>query len=344
MAERKRTRSAAAKTDAPNWDWRQLFGFEKLFDRAHTLISSGTMPASVIFEGRNGLGKKSAVIGVVAHHFCVSGRACGECSPCRSLMQGEHPEVLVIDGSSELIKIEQIRQMQRHLDLQASGHGEEGSDSPRPARTVVIIDIDHMKIEAANCMLKVLEEPPTGAQIYCTSGSYARLLPTVRSRLVRWRVSPPDAGATVRWLQSGSEEAAKLSEANLLAHVERNALSPGLAKQNLSALIESSSKRWQDTIPSLWQSPSLEQLLKIASELSADKVPLAQLLSEMEMQLNGQYRQLVAGKGVLHSQLQWEALVRRRAILRRLKELVVNKSIQMNNQLSIESIGLVYRL
>lgn len=340
MAEKKK--KAAAKSSSSNWDWKNLFGYDDVLARAQDLIDTGNMPQAVVFEGRGGLAKKLAAFRIAAFHFCLTGDGCGKCGSCQSIIWGEHPEVLVIDGSTELIKIDQIRGMQSHLEIKAQGRGSVSCNYGEAARLVVVIDIDHMKLEAANCMLKILEEPPEGARIYCTTGSFSRLLPTVRSRLVRWHINPPAASETAKWLAQNSEDAAKLPASRLLTHIERNALSPGRSLELLTDLCQGSeSRKWKDKIRGLWQDQSMDQFLKVASELSQEKIPLSELLIELELQLNAEYRQYM---GEIRQSLSWQSLVSRRAYLRRIKDLVVNKSIQMNNQLSIESVGLVYRL
>jgi DNA polymerase-3 subunit delta' len=116
---------------------------------------------------------------------------CGLCSSCSRIRQGTHPDVVLIDLQSQWaalsqgsgkktpppkeLRIETIREMQMGLGLM-----------PHSARRKVYIigDADHMNDEAANCLLKSLEEPPSHSVIILLASDETVVLPTIFSRCI----------------------------------------------------------------------------------------------------------------------------------------------------------------
>jgi DNA polymerase-3 subunit delta' len=116
---------------------------------------------------------------------CLGGQPpCGECRPCRRIAAGKHADVQVIGLSSEEkmdIGIDQIREMQAATALPPY----EGR------RKVFIIDrAEHLSLEAANCLLKTLEEPPPHVLLLLLTARERALLPTIVSRCQRVELRP----------------------------------------------------------------------------------------------------------------------------------------------------------
>jgi len=104
------------------------------------------------------------------------GQACGECRPCRQAGHGNHPDLQRLGPSGATIKIEQVRRLQRQVQYRSYQGG----------RKVFIIDhAEAMTAEAANCLLKTLEEPPADTVFILLSGRPDACLPTVLSRCRR---------------------------------------------------------------------------------------------------------------------------------------------------------------
>src|SRR3990167_773890 len=84
--------------------------------------------------------------------------SCGVCISCKKIESLNHPDIghIRAEGASPQIKIEQVRNLQRETHLK-----------PIEAKTkiYIIYDADLMNIEASNCLLKILEEPPKGVII-----------------------------------------------------------------------------------------------------------------------------------------------------------------------------------
>lgn len=93
-----------------------------------------------------------------------------------------HPDVLIIppDPPQMLVKVDQVRHVIREIYYKPI----EGRE-----RVSIFSDADFMK-EAANALLKILEEPPEFATLFLLTGNPSALLPTIRSRCVHLRLAP----------------------------------------------------------------------------------------------------------------------------------------------------------
>jgi DNA polymerase-3 subunit delta' len=165
-----------------------------------TLIRKDRLPHALIFTGVEGVGKKTAALALASVCNCENRRivpspavdgsgptmpelpvACQECRPCRWIMAGNHPDVIRIDPAGAMIRIDQIRGLLGTLSQKPFGTG----------RRVVIINNAHsMNPEAANALLKMLEEPPDATVLILTAPQTADLLPTIVSRCQHVRFRP----------------------------------------------------------------------------------------------------------------------------------------------------------
>lgn len=124
--------------------------------------------------------------------LCAAGGddACGVCGPCRKVVGGTHPDLRIIapgrtDTGAErrAVAIDQVRELKRD----AAYPPYEGK-----WKIFIIEDTEQMRAEAANSLLKVLEEPPASTVMILLSESTEGLLPTLvsRAQLVRFTLVP----------------------------------------------------------------------------------------------------------------------------------------------------------
>lgn len=131
-----------------------------------------------LFTGPSGVGKKKAALALAEYLNCQKPdtlhiESCGECPSCIKMQNGEHPDVLMIEPSGSSIKIEQIRL----LNTKASLRSYEG------AYKVIIMDDAHlMTTEAANSLLKTLEEPVNDTVFLLITAKPQQLPVTIISR------------------------------------------------------------------------------------------------------------------------------------------------------------------
>lgn len=157
---------------------KQLIGFSKEFDRLIRLESGGKLHPAWLISGQRGIGKATFSYRIARHLLADS----SDNSTFYNMLidQGSHPNLLVLektvdeDGKPENeIKINQVRKL---VDF--------ARQSPAiPGWRIVIIDaIDELNRNAANSLLKILEEPPEKFLFLMVCHSMGTLLPTIRSR------------------------------------------------------------------------------------------------------------------------------------------------------------------
>jgi len=185
-------------------------------------IRRGRISSSYLFAGESGIGKKYTAINFAKALNCQkidsyqspvrmndsrftsdASRlidACDECSSCRKIDAGIHPDVLLISPESGQIKIEEIRAIDEILSLKAF----EGR-----RKVVVVDDAETMNQYAANAFLKTLEEPPSDSLIILVSSKPDRLPDTIQSRCSRINFMPLSHEACERVIKkvAGEEKA-----------------------------------------------------------------------------------------------------------------------------------------
>ncbi len=154
----------------------QLLGQEKAKRLLRRSLAAGRIPHAYIFKGPEGVGKKMFARGVAAALNCrdvnVVG-ACGLCSSCKKFRTLNHPDFMVVRPEKGVIKIDQIRRLTRELSY---------PPYESALRVVVIEDVQAMRREAANSLLKTLEEPPENNLLILTAEASQEILPTLTSR------------------------------------------------------------------------------------------------------------------------------------------------------------------
>jgi DNA polymerase-3 subunit delta' len=183
-----------------------IVGHHRLISLLSRAIARGTLPPSLLMAGPAGVGKRRTAIAVAQAVNCLAPRtsdnaldydACGECSACRRIERGAHPDVIVLEpGDTGTIKIDEVRDV-----VQKAGY--------RPfegrRRVVIVNEADALVDAAQNALLKTLEEPPSASVFILVSSMPDALLPTVLSRCPRLRFGPLSASEVARVLQEQHE-------------------------------------------------------------------------------------------------------------------------------------------
>ncbi len=161
--------------------FRQILGQERVISHLRTARQKGRLSHAHLFLGPEGVGRASTARALAAALNCLTpledGDACGTCASCRRLAAGTNPDFVVIGPTSEShqpqIKIEQIREFRRLTSYAPYGDG---------WRVALIKPAEALRDEAANALLKTLEEPPERHLLVLTAQVEADLLPTIVSR------------------------------------------------------------------------------------------------------------------------------------------------------------------
>ncbi|CEA05461.1 DNA polymerase III subunit delta [Pseudomonas saudimassiliensis] len=176
-------------------------------------LTAGSRHAhAFLFAGLPGVGKRLFAEAFAAHLLClqpVASHACGQCRSCLLQQAGSHPDRLVVEPEEQgkAIRIDAIRQLGDFI----------GQTAQQGGRKVIILHpAEAMNLNAANALLKSLEEPTPDTYLLLVSDQPSRLLPTIRSRC---RVQPlitPGHAEALAWLQHSLPDLSPEQHAALL--------------------------------------------------------------------------------------------------------------------------------
>lgn len=178
------------------------------------------LPHALLLVGQRGLGKfelaRAFAAGLLCEKQIPGGAACGHCMACNWFSQGNHPDfrllqpdALAEDGdgeegkkkASQQITIDQIRELDDFFNVGTHRDG---------LRIVLINPTETMNRNAANAILKTLEEPSASTLFLLVSNEPLKLLPTIRSRCQVVPVAIPQTKSAEQYLaDSGVKDAAR---------------------------------------------------------------------------------------------------------------------------------------
>ncbi|MDQ2695734.1 MAG: DNA polymerase III subunit delta', partial [Pseudomonadota bacterium] len=170
---------------------------------------AGRLPHALLCCGPAGLGKRRFAQRFAQALLCQSpdgdGAPCGRCRRCRLFAAGSHPDYLRLEPAEagKSIAVDQVRRLGEFLGLTSHFGG---------FRPALLAPADSLNRNAANALLKTLEEPPAAGVLLLVTDAPSRLPATVRSRCQRLAFAPPDPAAALAWLapQVGGHDPAVL--------------------------------------------------------------------------------------------------------------------------------------
>lgn len=177
-----------------------LVGNERNKNILQRLLLGGRVGATLLFAGPEGIGKRQFALTLAKAFNCqqpvidaAQGRydCCDLCPVCRRIDAGEYGDVVTIRPDGQFIKIAQTRQLATEIYFRP----QEGRQ-----RFFVIDEADRLREEAANSLLKTLEEPPPTSTIILLSAKPNALLQTIRSRAQRLSFAPLPAAEMEAYL------------------------------------------------------------------------------------------------------------------------------------------------
>ncbi|HCJ79511.1 MAG TPA: DNA polymerase III subunit delta' [Desulfotomaculum sp.] len=156
--------------------FRDIIGHQENIHLLQNAISQNQVAHAYLFLGPKGVGKKTTALAFARTLFCsclTEGDACGHCRCCQQANEGNHPDLHQISPTGSSIKIDQVREIQKIAALK-----------PYQGQRVIFLleQVETMTPEAANCLLKLLEEPNQEISFILLSTQPHALLSTVVSR------------------------------------------------------------------------------------------------------------------------------------------------------------------
>jgi len=231
------------------------------------LISRGRLPQTLLFSGLSGIGKRLVAQGVAKRIFCLSTEispdllSCGKCKECLLFEAGNSPDLSTIDcADKESASIENMRELLSKVQLRSySGRG----------RVTIIDNTDQISVQAANLLLKQLEEPRPGIYFILISSNPGTLPPTLLSRCHTTYFNPLNNDQIKTVLKSKD-----LTLEDSLVQLSEGSVATALS-------ISESLETWRDTASTLLKisGGDLQLALSTASIFAKDKENLPIRLS-----------------------------------------------------------------
>lgn len=203
-----------------------IIGHQRIWQFLSKSAAGRRLAHAYLFVGSSGIGKKKVALEFAKLLQCKKSLkkqgnfgSCGECRDCLLIERNQHPDVLLIESDNETseakegekqtkiqeIKIEQIKALQHQINL---------SPYSGEHKIVIIDSSQNLTHEAANCLLKTLEEPSQKSVLILVSSSWQKLLPTIVSRCQIIKFSPVKSHVIVEGLQKlGAKNKAKIIQA-----------------------------------------------------------------------------------------------------------------------------------
>ena len=225
--------------------WNDILNQELIKRVFQSHLASGRVPNAYLLAGPEGVGKRRLALEMAKALNCSAAgeRPCDTCRMCGQIIRGTHPDVHQVSpgGASDQVKIDQIRYVIGRIGLRPfSG-----------AYQVVILEAaERLTEEAANSLLKALEEPSVRTKFFLTTSQPADCLPTIVSRCQLLRAHPLSAETVQRILVSAHEVAPQTAQ--IIARLSGGSASRALAlsqqwdtyQQRLARFAEVSAGAW----------------------------------------------------------------------------------------------------
>lgn len=171
-----------------------ILGNDKIKEALKNTIINKNASHSYMFIGVEGIGKKLIATEFSKRLLCNNEKIdCNECKSCIEFDSKNHPDFSILEPDGNLIKIDQIRNMQKKIQ-------EKPIISKR--KIYIIDDADKMTREAQNCLLKTLEEPPEYISIILIGNNESSFLPTIKSRCMIIHFEPIKSTEIKKYLQT----------------------------------------------------------------------------------------------------------------------------------------------
>jgi DNA polymerase-3 subunit delta' len=236
----------------------QVIGQDKILSLLDYSLKTDAIAHAYLIVGPRHAGKGTLAFNLAQALNCDGPELpCGRCHSCQRILERKHADVTPIglDSKTE-IGIDDIRGLQRMANLPPY----EGK-----YRVFIIDDAEYLSTEAANSLLKILEEPPQSVVWLLLVSEEEHLLPTIISRCQRLELKPAPAEQVQEALVNSYN--VEDSRAKLLARLCRGRLGWALSALSNDDILEQRSQRIDRLVSLL--TASLDQRFTYAQELAS---------------------------------------------------------------------------
>ena len=195
---------------AGNWN---LLGHEWAVGMLHQHIAQDAVRHAYLFTGAPGVGRRTLALRFAQALNCTQlvepGIPCGTCRDCRQIEAMQHPDLTIIQAESQggTLKVDQVREARRSLALKPY---------QSKYRVALFLRFQEANDNAANALLKTLEEAPSYAVLILTADQAESLLPTISSRCEVLRLRPSSLDVMEAFLK---KRGANDEQSRLIAHI-----------------------------------------------------------------------------------------------------------------------------
>ena len=250
-----------------NWN---LIGNEWAVDMLKKHVINGTTRHAYLLAGPPGVGRRALALRFAQALNCQTpieaGIPCGQCRDCKQIAAMQHADLTVIQADAEggTLKVDQIREARRTLTLK-----------PYQAnyRVSLFLRFQEANDNAANALLKTLEEAPSYAVLILTADNPEQLLPTIVSRCEVLRLRPLRVEGVQKELETRGLETGR---AKLIAHLSGGRFGYALRLLEDESLLGRREERLND-LQSLISASRVEKFA-YADKLSKDKDAMRQAI------------------------------------------------------------------
>lgn len=302
----------------------------------------------LLFKGSKGIGKLDLAVNFAQSLLCQqpdeSGFACGNCPSCHWFEQGSHPDYRLLQPEalgmgveesetgkkpSKQISIDQIRGLADFFGMSSHQGGR---------RVIIIHPAETMNSNAANALLKSLEEPSPGLLFILVSHKPQQLLPTILSRCLSIALQAPDAVSARHWLK----------DQGVSNPVEALAASGFAPLQAVQLDEQSGSEQRDKLLRAIRQPASLDAFALAEGLLKTEQVLVVQWLQQWSydlssMKLSGRLRYHPGEEATVKKLVESVAPLNLARLQKHLQTAKREAQHTLNPRLFFESILIVYR-
>ena len=269
------------------------------YERFVRILEQNQLNHAYLFSGY--FGSLEMALFLAKSLFCTDKQGvlpCESCRSCKLIDQEEYPDVTIVRPINQIIKTERIREL-------VGQFSQSGIESQR--QVFIIEQADKMHLNAANSLLKVIEEPQSEVYIFFLTNDEVKILPTIRSRTQIFQFKKQEANLIFQLEKLGLVK----KKARLLAQFSQSQIEAEklLNQATFWTLVEESERLFSDILSR--RRESYLQVAKLAS-LADDKEKQDQVFRILEV-LAGQEIQKNVARTILQNLLEarkmWKANV-----------------------------------
>ena len=240
------------------------------YERFVRILEQNQLNHAYLFSGY--FGSLEMALFLAKSLFCTDKQGvlpCESCRSCKLIDQEEYPDVTIVRPINQIIKTERIREL-------VGQFSQSGIESQR--QVFIIEQADKMHLNAANSLLKVIEEPQSEVYIFFLTNDEDKILPTIRSRTQIFQFKKQEANLIFQLEKLGLVK----KKARLLAQFSQSQIEAEklLNQATFWTLVEESERLFSDILSK--KRESYLQVAKLAS-LADDKEKQDQVLRILEV-------------------------------------------------------------